>query len=91
LADQQFYFQQLRESVGAEVNAKHTSHQITENLEQLRASLTAQPRCARFVGKSTLRAQVEKVYEEMTGQKMQSGASKAAKLDHAHSHRMQLA
>jgi len=91
LADQQFFFQQLRESVGAEVSAKHTPKEITENLEQLRASLLAQQRCARFVGKNSLKAQVEKVYEEMTGQKLQSGAAKAAKLQHAHAHRMQLA
>ena len=86
LADQQFFFQQLRESVGAEVSAKHTPRQIAENLEQLRASLQAQPRCARYVGKGTLRAQVEKVYEELTGQKFPPGAAKAAKLQHAHSH-----
>jgi cyclase len=91
LADQQFFFQQLRESVGAEVKARHTPKEITENLEQLRASLWAQQRCARFVGKNSLKAQVEKVYEEMTGQKLQSGAAKAAKLQHAHAHRMQLA
>jgi cyclase len=91
LADQQFYFQQLRESVGAEVTARHTPKEINENLEQLRASLLAQPRCSRFVGKNSLKPQVEKVYEEMTGQKLQSGAAKAAKLQHAHAHRMQLA
>ena len=91
LADQQFFFQQLRESVGAEVTARHTPKEINENLEQLRASLLAQPRCARFVGKNSLKPQVEKVYEEMTGQKLQSGAAKAAKLQHAHAHRMQLA
>lgn len=91
LADQQFFFQQLRESVGAEVSAKRNPREITGNLEQLRASLLAQPRCARFVDKNSLRPQVEKVYEEMTGQKFQSGASKAAKLQHAHAHRLQLA
>lgn len=90
LADQQFFFQQLREAVGAEVTARRSPKEITQNLAQLRASLSAQPRCTRYVGGS-LSAQVEKVYEEMTGQKFASPASKAAKLEHAHSHRLVLA
>ena len=90
LADQQFFFQQLREAVGAEVTAKHTPRQITANLEHLRASLLEQSRCARYVGKDSLGAQVGKVYEEMTGEKFQVGPARAAKLEHAHAHRLQL-
>ncbi len=90
LADQQFYFQQLREAVGAEVNAKHSPREISGKMDQLRAGLAAQSRCARYVSKGGLPAQVAKVYEEMTGQKLEWSAAKAAKLEHAHAHRLQL-
>jgi cyclase len=93
LADQQFFFQQLRELVGKQVSAKKTPSEIAKNIDQMRQTIQAQVRCARYVDKDSLRPQVEKVYEEMTGQKFTADAkaSNAARLEHARAHRLQLA
>jgi cyclase len=93
LADQQFFFLQLRELVGAQVSAKKTPAEIVKSIDQMSESIQAQPRCARYVGKGSLRPQVEKVYEEMTGEKFPEDvkASDAARLQHARAHRLQLA
>jgi cyclase len=93
LADQQFFFQQLRELVGKQISAKTTPAEIVKNMDQMRESLQAQSRCSRYVDKDSLRPQVEKVYEEMTGEKFSADvkAASAARLQHARAHRLQLA
>ena len=75
------------------MSAKKTPAEIAKNIGQMRESIQAQARCARYVDKDSLRPQVEKVYEEMTGEKFPPDmkASNAARLAHARAHRLQLA
>jgi len=68
LDDQQIFFKQLRERVGALVQSKRDARAIYQSIPQIRGDLMAQPRIARYVDKNGVTAQVEKVYQEMTGQ-----------------------
>jgi glyoxylase-like metal-dependent hydrolase (beta-lactamase superfamily II) len=68
LDDQQLFFSQLREQVGALVQAKKSPREIRDAVPQIRGELTSQARIARYVGKDELAGQVEKVCQEMTGQ-----------------------
>lgn len=79
--------------MGKQVSAKKTPSQIAKNIDQMRESIQAQARCARYVDKDSLRPQVEKVYEEMTGNKFTANATAghAARLEHARAHRLQFA
>ena len=92
LEDQQAFFLELRNSVGALLNAKNSPREISQSIEQIRGRLVANPRIARYVSKGSLRAQVEKVYREMTGQGLPADAksSGSARLLHARAHSLQL-
>jgi glyoxylase-like metal-dependent hydrolase (beta-lactamase superfamily II) len=92
LADQQLFFQQLREGVGALLQAKKSPKEIYQAVGQIRADLVSQPGIARYVSADSLAAQVEKVYTEMTGQPFPADAkaSKTARLLHARAHALQL-
>lgn len=88
LADQQLFFQQLREQVGALVQSKKSPREVYQAVPQIGAALSAQPQIARYVGKDGLAAQVEKVYQEMTGQAFPKDVktANAARLRHAIAH-----
>ncbi|MGH9627785.1 MAG: MBL fold metallo-hydrolase [Bryobacteraceae bacterium] len=90
LEDQQHFFQQLRERVGALVQSKRSPREIYESIEKIRGDLTSQARIARYVGQG-LAAQIEKVHQEMTGRTFPDSAkaSKTARLFHAHAHSLQ--
>lgn len=87
LAEQQRFFNSLRDRVGKLVKAKRSGAQIREAVTQLREELKADKSIERYVGQS-LAAQVEKVYTELTGQKFpaQQKAANEAKHLHAHAH-----
>ncbi|MBV9780285.1 MAG: MBL fold metallo-hydrolase [Acidobacteriaceae bacterium] len=88
LNDQQVFFKQLRERVGALLQSHKSAREIYDSVSQIREELSAQPQIARYVDKEGLSAQVEKVYNEMTGQNFPSDVktSHAARLSHRHSH-----
>jgi glyoxylase-like metal-dependent hydrolase (beta-lactamase superfamily II) len=88
LADQQLFFQALSQSVRKRVKEKQTSRQVSESVSQIRDEILAQPRIERYAGKDGLGAQVEKVYNEMTGESFPSDtkASHQARLLHRHAH-----
>ena len=93
LGDQQLYFKELRERVGAMVQSKKSPHEMVQAVEQIRAELTAKPQIARYVSKEGLPAQVEKVYREMTGESFPKDvkAAHAARAKHALAHALALA
>ena len=93
IEDQQDFFRQLREQVGALVQAKKTAREISESASKVQAELISRPRIARYVSKKSLPAQMEKVYTEMTGGKFPDNAraSRTARLHHAHQHSLELA
>ena len=88
LKNQQDFFKQLRDKVGAMVNAKKSPQQIHDSVEAIGAELSSSSGVARYVSKGSLPGQVEKVLVEMTGQKFpeQQKASGSARLWHAHHH-----
>lgn len=88
LDDQQLFFRQLRDQVGALVGAKRSSREVYAAIPQIRGELTGQAQIARYVDKNGLTAQVEKVYQEMTGQGFPSDLKKSdsARLQHRHAH-----
>jgi len=88
LGDQQAFFQALRDHVGALVKAKKSPQEVQDAVEKIGAELSANARIARYVGKGSLAAQVEKVLTEMTGQRFPAGrkTARAARSWHAHSH-----
>ncbi len=92
LGDQQRFFQQLREKVGALVQAKKSPREVYQAIGQIRGELGSQPGIARYVSANTLPHQVEKVYREMTGQGFPADAkaAKTARLRHAQAHALQL-
>ena len=93
LDDQQAFFKQLREQVGALVKTKKSALEIHQSVPKIGETLTAQPQIARYVGKDGLSAQVEKVYNEMTGENFPPAlkASGAARLLHRHAHALEKA
>jgi glyoxylase-like metal-dependent hydrolase (beta-lactamase superfamily II) len=88
LEDQQTFFAQLRERVGALVRARKSSREIYQSMDQIRGELVAQARIARYVSKDGLPSQVEKVCREMTGQGFPDDvkATTSARLRHRHDH-----
>jgi len=88
LGDQQLFFQELSRSVGKRVKAKQNALQIFEAVEQIRAEIAAQPRIERYTSKDGMAAQVEKVFNEMTGQTFppDTKSSHQARLLHRHAH-----
>jgi hypothetical protein len=88
LKNQQDFFKQLRDKVGAMVSAKKSPQQIRDSVEAIGAQLSSGPSVGRYVSKGSLPGQVEKVFTEMTGQKFpeQQKAGGSARLWHAHHH-----
>jgi cyclase len=88
LNDQQKYFRSLREEVGKLVKAKKTPEQVRDSVGQITAALKADASIARYAERPIV-AQVDKVYEEMTGKKLpasQKVASRDARDLHARAH-----
>lgn len=85
---QQLFFKELREKVGALVNAHKSPAEIHASLNEVRAQLTASPGVAHYVSKDTLDGQVEKVLQEMTGQGFpdENKTSGSARLLHREQH-----
>jgi glyoxylase-like metal-dependent hydrolase (beta-lactamase superfamily II) len=88
LDDQQAFFKQLREQVGALVKAQKSTAEIYQSIPKIGEMLKSQQQIARYVDDNGLPAQVEKVYHEMTGQSFpeKNKPSAAARLLHRHSH-----
>jgi len=88
LGDQQAFFQALRNQVGKLVSAKKTAAEIQQSLDRISAELTADARIARYVAKTELPAQVEKVLMEMTGTRFPAAQRRSdqARLRHAQQH-----
>ena len=89
LADQQKFFQSLRERVGALVKAKTSGDDVRNSIESINSALAADAQISRYVGKGNgFAAQVEKVYTEMTGQPLPAAkkVARAAREWHAVSH-----
>jgi hypothetical protein len=86
------FFRQLREHVGKTIKSKKTAREVYGAIGQIRANLTSNKQIERYIG-SSLPAQVEKVYEEMTGDKFPDEVkpSKAARLLHHRHHLHQVA
>lgn len=87
LIQQQKFFQTLREKVSALVKARKSAEQIRDSVEQIGKEIKADTTIARYAGTS-LKAQAEKVYTELTGGKFpaaQKAANDARRL-HAHVH-----
>ncbi len=87
LEDQRLFFRTLRDQVGRLVQEKKSAREVRDSVEAIRARVTVNPRIARYVGKDTFAAQVEKVYTEMTGEKFAAAPHlhRSAAL-HAHAH-----
>lgn len=87
LDDQQKFFSMLRARIGALVKARRNAQQIRDSVEQLGKELKADNSIARYVG-SSLAAQAEKVYTEMTGNKFPATqkSARAARDLHAFAH-----
>jgi hypothetical protein len=92
LDDQQMFFRQLREHVGKTIKLRKTPREVYGAISQIRTDLTSNKQIKRYIGDS-LPAQVEKVYEEMTGHNFpdEVKASKTARLLHHRHHLHQLA
>jgi cyclase len=91
LGDQQAYFKALREQVGRLVNAKKSAAEIQQAVPRMQVELSADRRIAGYVPQDSFASQVEKVLEEMTGEKFPAGpkAAEGARLWHAHQHGLQ--
>ena len=87
LEDQQTFFAQLRESVGALVRARRARGRSTSRSTGFAANWWRR-RDARYVSQDGLPSQVEKVCQEMTGQGFPDDvkAAKSARLQHRHAH-----
>lgn len=87
LGDQQLFFSELRNRVGALVQTGKGPRDVRSSVESVRAELSAQARIARYVGEG-LSSQVEKVLQEMTGQGFPNDTepAKSARSTHAMSH-----
>jgi glyoxylase-like metal-dependent hydrolase (beta-lactamase superfamily II) len=92
LADQQFFFMQIRKQVAAMVREKKTAQEMLESVPRIRGELKSQPQIDRYVGDG-LTAQVEKVYQELTGKTFpeHSQAAQAARHLHRHAHALPVA
>lgn len=86
LDDQQSFFRALREQVGAQVKAKKTPEQVRDSVDQVFGAITANKQIQRYANRGSLRAQMEKVYEEMTGKKFPAAAKTAREHRNLHAH-----
>jgi len=84
---QQAFFQQLIMSVGTMVRSKKSAGEIYAAREAIRKDLQSKEKIRRYVGDGLV-AQIEKVYQEMTGRGFPDSikAAKSARLRHAHEH-----
>jgi hypothetical protein len=75
--------------VGALVKAKKSGQEVRDSIEKINAAMAADAQISRYVGKGgSFAAQVEKVYNEMTGQQLPA-VKKVARAErdwHARSH-----
>jgi glyoxylase-like metal-dependent hydrolase (beta-lactamase superfamily II) len=92
LDDQQAFFKALREQVGA-LMAEKAPEEAKAQIDSIRATLKGNAQIARFVsergaGDDSFPAQVQKVYEELTGKKLAAlmNARQLARHAHARSH-----
>jgi cyclase len=91
LADQQAYFQALRDQVGKLVSGKKSPAEIQRAVEQIKGSLSSDARVARYVQKEGFAGHVEKVMLEMTGQRFPATRpGVASRLHHARQHGLDL-
>jgi cyclase len=90
--DQQAFFIRLRERVGTLVRAKKSAREVHDSVARIGGEMKSQPQIARYVGDG-LAAQVEKVYQEMTGDTFPdaSKTANAARHLHRHAHALQSA
>jgi cyclase len=89
--DQQFFFARLRERVGALVQAKTSAREIHASVPRIGEELKSLPQISRYVSDG-LAAQVEKVYQEMTGNSFpDSKTATAARHRHRHLHALESA
>jgi cyclase len=88
LGDQQLFFQELSKSVARRVQAKQNARQVFDAVAQIREEIAAQSRIERYASKDGIAAQVEKVYNEMTGESFppDTKTSHQARLLHRHAH-----
>ena len=97
LDDQQAFFKALIEQV-ENVMARRSPEEAKAQIEPIRRSLRGNPKIARYVGEAgagwdPFPSQVEKVYEELTGNKLAALARKPpqARQAHARAHGLPLA
>jgi len=88
LEDQQAFFEQLREQVGALVQAKKTAQEIRAAVPRINAELKSHQQINRYVSDG-LAAQIEKVYHEMTGTDLPDTKTAHARHLHRHAHALQ--
>jgi cyclase len=88
LEDQQLFFKELSQSVRKRVKAKKNPRQMFDSVSEIYAEITAKQQVARYAGKDGISAQIEKVYNEMTGQNFPADTktSHLARLQHRHAH-----
>ena len=82
-------FLQAAAGAGGEVTkSKKSARDVYESVPEIRSELVRQPRIARYIDKEGLAGQVEKVYQEMTGQSFPKDvkAAAAARLRHKDAH-----
>lgn len=85
IEDQQLFFQQLRNQVGTLTSARKSGREILDAVPLVSQELRSNTRIARYVGDG-LAAQVDKVYNEMTGEHLPERAHIALAARHAHRH-----
>ncbi len=92
LDDQQLFFREIREQVGALLQSKKSARDIAESVPHIQQALKSQPAIARYVSDG-FAAQVEKVYQEMTGNTFpdHSKLAGAVRQFHRQAHALQLA
>jgi cyclase len=87
--DQQLFFSQLREHVGTLVQSKKSAREVQASVGRISEELKAKPQINRYVGDG-LAAQVEKVFNEMTGEHFPDNkTAHAARHLHRHLHALQ--
>lgn len=92
LDDQIAYFEALRSRVNRMIKEGKDGAAARDEVERIRTDLKANPRIARYAG-DFLPAQIEKVYEEMTGKKLAlaSRPAEVARARHALEHGRRIA
>ena len=91
LKDQQDFFQAIYKQVDALVRTKKSPQEVQNSVSKVRQDLLEQAGIARYIG-DDFPAQVEKVYNEMTGEHFPASrqTAQAARCQHAHDHGLML-